>query len=164
VDDPNVNRRALLATAGLVVPALLVTAACSRGGGEGGDGKGGKKEGGEAEEVTPNEDLMREHGVLRRILIVYREAAPLVMASGKVDVGALNRAATLFRDFGEQYHEKMLEEAHVFPAVQKAGGPAAQLPAILVAQLPHRPDEGRQDRNGAGAGARQRHDFVRAHV
>lgn len=132
VDDPNVNRRVLLATAGFVVPAMLVTAACSRSGGESGEQE--KKAGGEAEEVTPNEDLMREHGVLRRILIVYREAAPLVLASGKMDVAALNQSATLFRDFGENYHEKMLEEAHVFPAVRKAGGEAAKLPDILVAQ------------------------------
>lgn len=140
VDDPNVNRRALLATAGLIVPAMLITAACSREDASIGRGEKGEKEDGGGEEVTANEDLMREHGVLRRILIVYREAAPLVASAGQVDVGALNQAATLFRTFGEQYHEKMLEEAHVFPAVQKAGGPPAQLPAILVAQH----DRGRQ--------------------
>ncbi|GGB42586.1 MULTISPECIES: hemerythrin domain-containing protein [Sphingomonas] len=128
-DDPNVNRRALLATVGLVVPTLLVATACSR---EGDDKD--EKEGGEEQEVAANEDLMREHGVLRRILIVYREAAPLVASSAKVDAAALNRAATLFRTFGEQYHEKLLEEGHVFPAVRKAGGDAARYPDLLVAQ------------------------------
>src|SRR3546814_17103022 len=74
-------------------------------------------------EVTANEDLMREHGVLRRILIVYRETAPkLVANSAGVDAAALANAATIFRTFGERYHEKLLEEQHIFPIVRKAGG------------------------------------------
>lgn len=129
--DSDFNRRNLLAAGGL----LMATAACAQAGGDNaGQQKGDGEEGDDEEEVTPNEDLMREHGVLRRILIVYREAAPLVLSSGQVDIGALNQAATLFRAFGESYHEKMLEEAYVFPAVRKAGGAAAQLPDILVAQ------------------------------
>ena len=131
-DDQTVDRRVLLATAGLALPAMLATAACSRKSGNGEKAKGESEHGGA--EVTADEDLMREHGVLRRILIVYREAAPLVASAEQIDVGALNRAATLFRAFGEQYHEKMLEEAHVFPAVEKAGGDAAQYPPILIAQ------------------------------
>lgn len=126
INDHDVGRRALLTTAGLVIPAMLATAACSR---EAGDhDRGGEhKEGGE-EEVTANEDLMREHGVLRRVLIVYREAGPLIASGARIDVGALNQAAALFRAFGEQYHEKMLEEAYVFPAVQKAGVPRPSYP------------------------------------
>jgi hemerythrin-like domain-containing protein len=68
-------------------------------------------------EVTATEDLMREHGVLRRVLLVYQE-----------------RTAKLFRAFGEEYHEKKLEEVYIFPAVQKAGGVAAGYPDVLVAQ------------------------------
>src|SRR3546814_18092495 len=74
-------------------------------------------------EVTANEDLMREHGVLRRILIVYRETAPkLVANSAGVDAAALANAATIFRTFGERYHEQLLEEQHIFPIVRKDGG------------------------------------------
>ena len=40
----------------------------------------------------------------------------------------------LFRTFGEDYHEKKLEEAYVFPAVKKAGGKQAELTDVLVAQ------------------------------
>jgi len=40
----------------------------------------------------------------------------------------------LFRAFGEDYHEKSLEEAFIFPSVKKAGGAAADLPDILLAQ------------------------------
>ncbi|HSB08605.1 MAG TPA: hemerythrin domain-containing protein [Blastocatellia bacterium] len=86
-------------------------------------------------EVTATEDLMREHGVLRRALIVYSEAAvKLRSAPSAVAPDALQKTAKLFRAFGEEYHERKLEEAYIFPAVKKAGGPAAAYPDILVAQ------------------------------
>ncbi len=46
----------------------------------------------------------------------------------------MNRTAKLFRTFGEDYHERKLEEAYLFPVVRKARGPAARYPDILVAQ------------------------------
>jgi hemerythrin-like domain-containing protein len=85
--------------------------------------------------VSATEDLMREHGVLRRILIVYRETAPVLRADpAKLDLAALGQAAQLFRVFGEDYHERRLEEQHIFPAVAKAGGEAAGLVDTLLAQ------------------------------
>ena len=90
---------------------------------------------GDDEDVSATEDMMREHGVLRRILVVYRETAGLLRAdAAKVDAGAIVAAADLFRRFGEDYHEHKLEEEHVFPAVRKAGGEAAGLIDTLVAQ------------------------------
>ncbi len=50
------------------------------------------------------------------------------------DAAALADAARLFRDFGEDYHEHMLEEAYIFPEVRKAGGPNEKLVEILLAQ------------------------------
>jgi hemerythrin-like domain-containing protein len=86
-------------------------------------------------EVTATEDLMREHGVLRRALLVYSEAAAKLRSSpGAVAPNALQKAAELFRAFGEEYHERKLEEVYIFPAVKKAGGPAAAYPDILAAQ------------------------------
>jgi hemerythrin-like domain-containing protein len=86
-------------------------------------------------EVTATEDLMREHGVLRRILIVYSESARKIrQASADGIYGPINKAAQLFRKFGENYHEKLLEEAHIFPAVSRAGGEASAYPEILIAQ------------------------------
>jgi hemerythrin-like domain-containing protein len=86
-------------------------------------------------EVSAVEDLMREHGVLRRILIVYRETAPILRADpAKLDLAALGQAAQLFRVFGEDYHERRLEEQHIFPAVAKTGGEAAGLVSALLAQ------------------------------
>jgi hemerythrin-like domain-containing protein len=89
----------------------------------------------EAEDVGAVEDLMREHGVIRRVLVVYREsAARLRQNPSAVPPEALQRAAKLMQNFGEDYHEKALEEAHLFPAVKKAGGAAASLIDPLLAQ------------------------------
>ena len=86
-------------------------------------------------EVTATEDLMREHGVLRRILIVFSETAPRLRHDpASVPNAALQNAAKLFRTFGEDYHEKQLEEAYIFPAVKKAGGPAADYVDVLTTQ------------------------------
>jgi hemerythrin-like domain-containing protein len=86
-------------------------------------------------EVTATEDLMREHGVLRRALLVYTAAiAKLRSEPSTVVPDALQKTAKLFRTFGEDYHEKKLEEIYIFPAVKRAGGPAANLPDILLVQ------------------------------
>ena len=89
---------------------------------------------GESKEVTAIEDLMREHGVLRRALFVYTEAAVRLRGSSPVPPDALQKTAKLFRAFGEEYHEKKLEEAYIFLAVKRAGGEAARYPDILIAQ------------------------------
>jgi hemerythrin-like domain-containing protein len=86
-------------------------------------------------EVTATEDLMREHGILRRALLVYTTAATKLRGNlSTIPPDALQKTAKLFRTFGEEYHEKKLEEAFIFPAVKKAGGEAATYPDILVAQ------------------------------
>lgn len=123
------RRTALISFAGAAVAgAGLILAACS---------PGAKKESKQGEsdegEVTANEDLMREHGVLRRILIAYREVAPkLVANAAAVDAAALANAAKLFQAFGERYHEELLEEAHIFPIVRKKGGDAGLLDTLLA--------------------------------
>lgn len=90
---------------------------------------------GSEEEVTANEDLMREHGALRRVLIVYREVAPrLLTAPERIDARALASAAELFRRFGEHYHEQLLEEQHIFPIIRRAGGEGADLVDTLLGQ------------------------------
>jgi len=115
------RRAAFAAAAGMAAGAALVLPGCA------------KSE--DAEDVSATEDLMREHGVLRRILVVYRAAAPMLRAGAAgFDAGALAEAASLFQTFGEDYHERKLEEQHIFPAVQKAGGEAGALVATLLAQ------------------------------
>ena len=113
-------RRALLTA--MAGGAALGLAACGH------DEKGAKG-------VSAAEDLMREHGVLRRVLVLYRECAALIRANfSGFDGKQLWRAADLFRRFGEAYHEQQLEEAHVFPQVMKAGGEAALIVPVLIAQ------------------------------
>lgn len=124
--DPD-RRAALTLVAGLAVGASSLPLAGCKGREE------KKGEGGEAE-VTTNEDLMREHGVLRRILVAYREVAPKLAAGTQVDLAALASAANLFRTFGEHYHEQLLEEQHIFPIIRKHGGEAGGLVDTLVAQ------------------------------
>ncbi len=86
-------------------------------------------------EVSAPEDLMREHGVLRRALLIYQETAvKLRAAAGAVEPEALQKTAKLFRVFGEDYHEQKLEEAYIFPAVLKGGGLAAAYVGVLTAQ------------------------------
>ncbi len=102
----------------------------------GADTKETSDAGGDKEpEVTATEDLMREHGVIRRAIVVYREAALRLRAKpANVPLDALQSTAKLLRSFAEDYHEKQLEEAHLFPAVKKAGGAAAGLIDALITQ------------------------------
>jgi len=84
------------------------------------------------EEVTPAEDLMREHGVLNRILLVYEEAVRRLEAGVELPPDAVGGAAGIVRRFVEDYHEK-LEEEHLFPRFVKAGT-LADLVEVLKAQ------------------------------
>ena len=77
---------------------------------------------GEAEKVTPGEDLMQEHGVLKRILLVYGEAIRRLDANdatADLPPDALRKSAQLVRSFVEEYHEQQ-EEQYLFPRLKKA--------------------------------------------
>ncbi len=85
--------------------------------------------------VAANEDLMREHGVLRRALLVYRATAERLMQQpSSFPASVLKSTAKLFREFGEDYHERRLEEKFIFPAVRKLKGTAARYPDVLQKQ------------------------------
>jgi hemerythrin-like domain-containing protein len=117
------NRRQLLEVAGVTLAGAVSFSAVPASGAD------------EAKKVGAVEDLMREHGILRRCLLVYGEAASrFVRDPSKVPLQELGEAARLFRDFGENYHERQLEEAFVFPAVQRGGGDAALLARVLKEQ------------------------------
>jgi hemerythrin-like domain-containing protein len=95
----------------------------------------GKSKNSKEPEVTATEDLMREHGVLRRALLVFLEVVPKLRQNpGGVDAAALQQAAKLFRTFGEDYHERMLEEQHIFPLIRKQGPELKRYAEILVEQ------------------------------
>ena len=89
-----------------------------------------KKE--EAGEVAPPEDLMREHGVLKRVLLVYREGIRRVNARQDLPPDAIRDGAGIIRRFIEDYHEK-LEEDYLFPRFEKADK-LVDLTTVLRAQ------------------------------
>jgi hemerythrin-like domain-containing protein len=127
-----VRRRWLATACSVGAGAVLVGCSVPPSDEEEGDKEGGKPASGE---VSAPEDLMREHGVLRRALMIYQETAvKLAAVASSVDPDALQKTAKLIRVFGEDYHEQKLEEAHIFPAVQKAGGLTAAYVGVLTAQ------------------------------
>jgi hemerythrin-like domain-containing protein len=84
-----------------------------------------------AEEVSPTEDLMREHGVLNRVLLLYEEIERRIDARKDYDPQIVTASAGIIRDFIEQYHEK-LEEGHVFPRLIRAGKQNQVVQVLLV--------------------------------
>ena len=70
--------------------------------------------------MSPNEDLMQEHALLSRVLLIYEEAGRRLEGQTALDPDLLKRSAQIIRNFIEQYHEK-LEEDQVFPRFEKAG-------------------------------------------
>src|SRR5438552_10527252 len=62
---------------------------------------------------------MREHGVLKRVLLIYGEVFRRIDAKQDFPPEALADAAGIIRSFVEDYHEK-LEEDFLFPRFEKA--------------------------------------------
>ena len=71
------------------------------------------------EDVSTNEDLMREHGVLNRILLIYEEVNHRIASKTDFDPALVTKSAGLIKSFIEDYHEK-LEEDHLFPRFEQA--------------------------------------------
>lgn len=105
---------------------------------------------------------MREHGILRRVLLVYDEAARRLAADDAATMGVVASAANIVHRFVEGYHEK-LEEEFVFPKMEKAGK-LADLTGVLRAQ--HAAGRKLTDaiikaaKSGPGASAEQRHSLI----
>lgn len=98
----------------------------------GGDGKQDEAE------VTPGEDLMQEHGVLERVVIIYDAAALRIERNEPLDPALVTKAASIVRHFVEDYHERT-EEKFVFPRLQAAGRET-----LLLATLLRQHERGRQ--------------------
>jgi hemerythrin-like domain-containing protein len=113
-----IDRRPFVAAVGTAGAGLCVPAfAADHGGGGGGARR--KEKDTEEEEVSPAEDLMREHGVLKRVLLVYEEGVRRIDAKQDLPPDTLKNAAGIVRAFIEDYHEK-LEEDYLFPRFEKA--------------------------------------------
>jgi len=129
------NRRVLVAAAGTAGVASILLGSpklCL--------GKDSAKEKKDEKEhpVTPAEDLMFEHGVLERLLLIYAEMIRRIDAGERAPARPLAEAAGLFRRFGEDYHER-LEEDHIFPVLEKTGQNAE-----LARELKKQHDAGRK--------------------
>jgi hemerythrin-like domain-containing protein len=73
----------------------------------------------EDKKVSPPEDLMQEHGLLNRILLIYDECRHRMEINQKIPVEALANSAMIIRKFVEDYHEKQ-EENYLFPRFKNA--------------------------------------------
>jgi len=82
--------------------------------------------------VSPAEDLMREHGVLKRVLLVYQEIDSRLTGGKNFPLETLTGAADIIKNFIEDYHEK-LEENYLFPRFRKAGK-LTELVSVLETQ------------------------------
>lgn len=83
-------------------------------------------------EVFPAEELMREHGALRRILLVYEETLRRLGAKEGVDPALLKEGLVIVQRLIHNLHEK-LEEEYLFPRLRKAGR-SVDLVYVLTAQ------------------------------
>jgi hemerythrin-like domain-containing protein len=82
--------------------------------------------------VPATEDLMREHGVAARILLIYEAGIRRIGQGEDIEPAILAQAAEVMRDFVHDYHEKS-EEDFIFPRFKKAGR-MVELVDTLLAQ------------------------------
>jgi len=71
--------------------------------------------------VHPTEDLMREHGVLGRMMLIYEEGLKRLENGTSISAEVIASALRLQQHFLDDYHQK-LEEDQVFPRIEAAGG------------------------------------------
>jgi hemerythrin-like domain-containing protein len=81
--------------------------------------------------IAPDDDLMREHGVLKRVLLCYQEMAAQMQAGGQVNAQDLQGAALIIHDYIEGFHEG-LEEGYVFPRLISARRHTDTVTTLLV--------------------------------
>jgi hemerythrin-like domain-containing protein len=121
--EPRESRRNFLIKSGMLIAATSLSgAACLRG-----PGKETK-----AWKIPPTEDLMREHGVLRRIMLVYDEIARRLKEGVEFPLPVLAAANNIIRRFVQDYHETN-EQFHVFNRFGNTGK-MVELVAILYQQ------------------------------
>ena len=125
------RRHLLVGAAGSLLLSVPAFADQRRQAAPGAPGKTTKKTA-EAVPVTATEDLMREHGVLQRILLIYEAGARRIGQGEDIDPAVFTQAAETMRDFIHDYHEKS-EEDHIFPRFKKAGR-MVELVNVLVTQ------------------------------
>jgi hemerythrin-like domain-containing protein len=69
--------------------------------------------------ATPVENLMKEHGVLMRILAIYDKVVGDVASGKEFNVSAINRTAEMSRSYIGRHHDAC-EERYIFPKFREA--------------------------------------------
>jgi hemerythrin-like domain-containing protein len=118
---PCSTRKGFLQSAGLIVAAAATDLVVSR-----------PARAAETVGVSPTEDLMREHGALARILLIYEHQSHRLPGETGLRLDLLAETAGMVHRFIEGYHEK-LEEDHLFPRFEQAGQ-LVDLVTVLRAQ------------------------------
>jgi hemerythrin-like domain-containing protein len=83
------------------------------------------------EEISPPEDLMREHALLDRVMLIYENGLRRANQGEDIDPAVFVQSATIVRDFIHDYHEKS-EEDLIFPHFKKAGRMVELVNVLLV--------------------------------
>jgi hemerythrin-like domain-containing protein len=137
---PEDTRRALLA--GAASGAWLLFTSCTRASSQAAEAESPRganeppsatRDEGEEPVVTPAEDLMQEHGLVERVLLVYEEVARRLETHAEVEPATLGGATSLVERFIQDYHEKN-EEDFVFPALEAK---KRELELVRVLRLQH---------------------------
>lgn len=128
IGDYALSRRDVLGRAGLSAGTVLAATMLA----SGKEKEAAEGQGKEEVPVTPPEDLMREHAVLSRLLLIYEKALAAGTRPADWPMSQLANAVQLVRTFIEDYHEK-LEEVYIFPQFKKAGR-LTDLTAVLLQQ------------------------------
>lgn len=82
--------------------------------------------------ITATERLMRDSGVLLRILSIYEAGSRRLAGGEDIEPAIFLQAAETMRDFVHGYHEKQ-EDEQIFPRFKKAGR-MVELVDVLMAQ------------------------------
>lgn len=72
------------------------------------------------ETISPTEELMREHAVLDRIMLIYERGLRRLSEGEDIDPAVFTQSATVVHDFIHDYHERSEEEL-IFPRFKTAG-------------------------------------------
>jgi hemerythrin-like domain-containing protein len=81
--------------------------------------------------TPPDVDLMQEHGILKRVLLIYQASNDRIASGQPAPMTAIHDGAEIIHDFIEGFHEAM-EEGYVFPVLRKAGQLVSTVDTLLI--------------------------------
>ncbi len=120
----DVRRRLLISAAGLVLATPVLADSRRQ--------AAPKKKTAEGTIIPATERLMRNNGVLLRVLLIYEAGIRRLGHGEDIDPVVFTQTAETMRDFIHDYHEKA-EEEQVFPRFKTAGR-MVELINVLIAQ------------------------------